>query len=225
MISEGWQILHNTRHSPIEFGKDVIARDPTGQLYAIQLKGNPGSRLTKTQAQDMLPQIIELIDVPVSSIYRRGANERHISVVATNGEIDEEAALLFERAGQRTENPLSPSSGLMLWARGDLLARFRNKLMQVWPTSIEGIRRILEMYAEDGTGSVDPKALSVVLDSSIGRPSDSMKSPEKTAKLTSALLLAEIIKNPWYQADNHYVLFQISVLLSVYCLRYADNYG
>src|SRR6266481_6388018 len=46
LVSEGWSVLHNTRHSPIELGKDVIARDPGGLLHCFQLKGNPGSRVT-----------------------------------------------------------------------------------------------------------------------------------------------------------------------------------
>jgi hypothetical protein len=223
MISEGWHVVHNTRHSPLEFGKDVIARDPAGQLYAIQLKGNPGSRLKKSEAQEMLPQITELLDVPVPAIYRRTAGEKHIAVVATNGEIDEEARVLFESIASRTANPLCPATELCLWARGDLLRRFGDKLLQVWPTTLTGMRRVLELYTSDGTALVDPQRLSEILKASVGRPTSTMKSPEKTSKISAALLLGEIIKAPWYSTENHYVLYQISVLISVYCLRYADT--
>jgi hypothetical protein len=160
MISEGWHVVHNTRHSPLEFGKDIIARDPAGQLYAIQLKGNPGSRLKKSEAQEMLPQITELLDVPVPTIYRRTADEKHIAVVATNGEIDEEARVLFESIASRTTNPLCPATELRLWARGDLLRRFGDKLLQVWPTTLTGMRRVFELYTADGTALVDPQRLS-----------------------------------------------------------------
>jgi len=223
MISEGWRVVHNTRHSPLEFGKDIIARDPSGKLHAIQLKGNPGSRLSKSQAQDMLPQIIELLDVAVPPIYQESSAEKHVAVIATNGEIDEEARVLFEQAALRTNNPLCPASELQLWSRGDLLARFRSKLMQVWPTSLEGMRRVLELFTANGSALVDPVRLSIILDASIGRPASDMKSPEKTSRLSAALLLAEIIKNPWYASKNHYVLFQLSVLISTYCLRYGDT--
>ena len=54
LVSEGWAVLHNTRHSPIEFGKDVIAHNPSGVLHCFQLKGNPGSRVTKSEAAPTL---------------------------------------------------------------------------------------------------------------------------------------------------------------------------
>src|SRR5690349_20618600 len=71
LISEGWVVLHNTRHTSLEFGKDVIARDPGGQLYAIQLKGNPASRLTIGQAQELAPQIREGLITFVPRSYQR----------------------------------------------------------------------------------------------------------------------------------------------------------
>jgi hypothetical protein len=35
LVPEGWSVLHNTRHSPIELGKDVIARAPTVSSIAF----------------------------------------------------------------------------------------------------------------------------------------------------------------------------------------------
>ena len=42
LAARGHQILHSTRHSPLEFGKDVISICPEGQACAFQLKGCPG---------------------------------------------------------------------------------------------------------------------------------------------------------------------------------------
>ena len=99
LVSEGWTVLHNTRHSPIELGKDVIARDPKGFLHCFQLKGNPGSRVTKSEAASLLDQFHELVRLPPGPEFLNYPHENHVAIFVTNGEIDEEARLLFERAG------------------------------------------------------------------------------------------------------------------------------
>jgi len=223
LTAEGWTILHNTRHTALEYGKDVIARDPHGKLVAIQLKGNPGTRLTKSQAQGMLPQVLELLEVPVPETYMLSPNERHTAVIVTNGEVEEESLLEFEKIGQRTNQPISSADKLEVWGRGNLLARFRSKINNVWPTDIDGIRLVLEYHAKNGQSLVDVKDFSELLRLSVGVPSNETNSPEKNAKVASALLLGEIIKSPWYEAENHYALFQISILISIFCLRYCDS--
>jgi hypothetical protein len=80
LVSEGWSVLHNTRHSPIELGKDVIARRPDGVLHCFQLKSNPGSRVTKTEAQGLVPQLTELLELPPARVYRSGPRERHMAL-------------------------------------------------------------------------------------------------------------------------------------------------
>ena len=48
LTGQGLRIVHNTKHTPQEFGKDVIAVSPEGKLVGYQLKGNPGATLTPT---------------------------------------------------------------------------------------------------------------------------------------------------------------------------------
>ena len=49
LVARGHKVIHNTRHAPTEFGKDVITVDPDGRVCAFQLKGNPSTRLTLHQ--------------------------------------------------------------------------------------------------------------------------------------------------------------------------------
>jgi hypothetical protein len=189
----------------------------------MQLKGNPGGRVTKSEAQSLIPQLIELVDIPVPSTFMSHPDERHEAVFVTNGEIDEEARLLIEQLSRRTNAAASPAERLSLWSRGDLLSRIRSNLSSIWPASLEGIRLLLDFQATSGDEIPDVQTLSSVLSASIGRPSATASSPEKTSKLTSCLLLAEVIKAPWRERENHYSLYVISVLASTFCLRYADN--
>ncbi len=171
----------------------------------------------------MLPQVLELLEVPVPETYQLHPDERHAAVIVTNGEVEEESLLEFEKIGLRTQKGSCSADRLMVWGRGELLSRFRNKVSDVWSTDIEGMRLVLETFASDGQSLIDTEALSNLLVHSIGVPTLAMRSPEKDSRISSALLLGEIIKAPWYASENHYVLFQISTMLAIFCLRYADD--
>lgn len=222
LISEGWTVLHNTRHSPIEFGKDVIARSPDGKLCALQLKGNPGSRLTKSEAQSLLPQFLEAMESAIPESYGRRRNERHRTIIVTNGEIDEEARELFDRTAVRVENPLCSSDSVAYWSRGELLARFSAKVQSIWPSTIEGLGEAVRMFSESGLAIPTPSQIIVPLSAAFGMSNSNMKAPEKSSKITSIFLLTEVLKSPWYRTANHYALFQISILATAYALQFAD---
>lgn len=223
LVSEGWAVLHNTRHSPIELGKDVIARDPSGVLHCFQLKGNPGSRVTKTEAQGLLPQLTELVDLSPSLLYRVAPDERHVAVFVTNGEIDEEAQLLLNGVAERTRSPLCPASRLEVVSRGQMLARFVKAAGHVWPTSVEGTRHILNLMAQDGASLPDPKLVAEIFDATAPAPSAKTSQPARSAHLSALLMVAEIIKAPWYGVNNHYALYVLTVLAAVQALRFADQ--
>lgn len=220
LVSEGWTVLHNTRHAPIEFGKDVIARDPSGVLHCFQLKGNPGSRVTKSEAASLLSQFNELLMTAPGPEFRKSADERHVAVFVTNGEIDEEARLLFERAAEICKQPAAMASSYQLWTRGDLLKKL-GPAMRVWPATLDGIRLILNLLAGDGREQPDPQDISRIM-ASLLPPSDA-SSPAKDAALSSMLVVAEIIKARWYESDNHQALHCVTVLAAVAAMPLADT--
>ncbi len=223
LISEGWNVLHNTRHSPIEFGKDVIARDPDGVLHCFQLKGNPNGRVTKTEAQSQLPQVIELIEASLSDAYLSYSRERYVAVWVTNGEIDEEARLLLESAGKRSRIATCPAKKLELWSRGTLTNRFLKSAGTVWPTTLEGTRNILDFLAKDGSEIPNHQDISSILVSCAPPPTSKTNTATKSSRLSALLLLAEILKAPLYSSENHYGLYVVTVLASVQGLRFADS--
>ena len=55
LLAAGYTILHDTSHTALELGKDVIAVSPKGKLIAYQLKGNPSGRLTISHWHDLVP--------------------------------------------------------------------------------------------------------------------------------------------------------------------------
>jgi hypothetical protein len=223
LVSEGWTVLHNTRHSPIELGKDVIARNLAGKLFCFQLKGNPGGRITKTEAQGLLPQVLELIHLPPPRSFRVSDDEKHVAVLVTNGEVDEEARLVFDGAGEQAGKAGVPAESFELWTRGTLLKKLVNKAGTVWPSTITGSRRILELMASTGEETPKPTDVADVLSAAAPPPKDSLTAPAKTAAITSLFLIAEIVKSPWYRTNNHFALYSISVIASTFALLFADS--
>lgn len=219
LVSEGWAVLHNTRHSPIELGKDVIARDPHGVLHCFQLKGNPGSRVTKSEAANLLVQFQELVHLPPGPEFLNDQEEKHVAVFVTNGEIDEEARLLFERAGTACGQPGVAASRYELWSRGKLLAMAK-PAMRVWPAGIEATRLILNLLAGDGCEPPVPADISTIMASLF--PPDGASSPAKTSALSGMLVISEIIKQRWYEKENHQALHAVTVLVCIAALPLAD---
>src|ERR1700691_1839390 len=89
LLTGGYTILHDTSHTALELGKDVLAFSPDRKLLAYQLKGNPGCRLTLSQWQQLIPQINTLVYQPVSHPAVKPGTA-HTPVLVTNGEIHED---------------------------------------------------------------------------------------------------------------------------------------
>ncbi|MCD7059316.1 hypothetical protein [Pelagibacterium xiamenense] len=219
LISLGWSVLHSTRHSALEFGKDVVARNPEGTLYAFQLKGNPGSRLTKTEAQGLVPQIEELNKVPLPSNIR-GGRERHHAVLVTNGEIDEEAQSLFALMAADVGETTAAIS-FKWWGRGELLALFLSTARQVWPTSPKGTRTLLNLMATDGRDLPDLAAFTEVLVETAPVETGKASASLLNSRVSSTLLISEIAKAKWYEEDNHYALYQLTIIATIYASRFV----
>lgn len=221
LISDGWTILHNSRHSPIEYGRDVILRDRSGNLFALQLKGNPGTRLTKRQLQELLPQLRELIIVPLGDTYYKSAKEKATAVLVTNGVVDEEAEREIDLLRQLL--PGSRTSHLEVWSRGQLLDLFIRHARRVWPTSLEGVRSLLELHSQSGDGPPDPILVAKICEDSLR---DAIASKSKKAKLAAIYQLAvliEIMKGPWRARENYWGAYLIGVIGYAYALQLAGT--
>ncbi|USA40929.1 hypothetical protein [Pelagerythrobacter marinus] len=222
LISEGWDVLHNTRHTALEFGKDVIARAPDGTLYAIQLKGNPGTRVSKSEAQSLLGQFREGMISFVPDAYQATKNERHVFVFCTNGEIDEAAMVLFENVAKHCGEPGVAASKVEYWSRGNLLNRFTPQIEKVWPSSPEAMSRVLKVYTHEGRDLPDIQLISASIEEAMKDPYK-MTASRKRAIITASLLFSEILKRPWRESEDHYSMFLISVLAAVRCIPLADR--
>ncbi len=224
LIAQGYTILHNTRHSPLEMGKDVIARDPQGQLVAYQLKGNPGNRLTLRQYRDIQNQIIQLVTQPVS--HPNVQNEVHHSYLVTNGEIDEEAQLAIAQQTEGFRQSGYTEPDVRTISRGQMLT-WANELGQsLWPSELSDINTLLELLIYDGKDffPID-KADSLFKNLLNLSNSDDITNPEIIRRISSCAILTGIILKNFYKEENHFAIFSCWLLYYSYVISTTEKHN
>jgi hypothetical protein len=112
------------------------------------------------------------------------------------------------------------SSSYELWSRGKLLS-MATPAMRVWPASIEATRLILNLLAGDGCEPPVPADISTIMASLL--PPDGASSPARTSALSGMLVISEIIKQRWYEQENHQALHAVTILACIAALPLADT--
>lgn len=218
LSAQGYRVMHSTRHTALEFGKDVIAVDPEGVWCAYQLKGTPGGKLGLTEFRsDIQFQLLQLMSQPIVFPGCRG--EVHRSYLVNNGEYQEE---VIRAVDDLNRIPAIPSK-VTLIARGNLLAWCKEFGAALWPSELEDTKALLELFLSDPKDTLPVEKLSVLLEQILWlreRPEKPISTPEFERRVTSAALLTGIATSPFGEARNHlaiisaWTLFAVSVIAS-----------
>lgn len=216
LIDQGYTVIHSTRHHPLEFGKDVIAKAPDGTIHAFQLKGNPKSRITLSQYRKIHPQLRELVHQTITNPSLPKSN--HKSFLVTNGEIDEDVQIAIDNENSANERDGYPHRKLEIISRGQLLV-WANKLnIRLWPSELEDTKTFLEIITEDGDGPFPTEKLDTLLKELLLLNNEEKK-PTK-AKLNrhikSASLLIALSLKPYSEKNNHWAIINAWTLFSAY---------
>lgn len=224
LIGQGHSLLHSTRHSPIEYGKDIITRAPDGVLCAYQLKGNPGGRLTLTQFRDIYPQLFELVN---QSIVLPGCEPGpHRSYLVTNGEVDEEVQRAIDDHNRKYTSSGHPDRRIELISRGTLLAWAKTLGTSLWPSELGNINILLELLVWDGEDQFPIDKLHDLL-----RPLlllDEDAEPPSTAsvqrRVTSAALLTSVSLRNFSLSSNHVACITAWTFFAGYAIASATRW-
>lgn len=224
LASKNFRVLHSTRHSQIELGKDVLALDEQSKLHAYQLKGNPGARLTKGQFSDIQSQLIELVTQPVV-FPGLPAKAADFTYLVTNGGIDEEASLALVGLNRTLVDRGLSAHGIALYSRGDFLADLRQLGIALWPDALQETKLFLELLSSDGDDILPMDKLDRVLRSILqpDRNSGSVSSSEIVRRTCSAALLTEIAISKFRAKDNHLACIEAWTLCSVAAVSCAEQ--
>lgn len=149
LLSQGYTVIHMTRHSSMEMGKDIIAIDPQGVPCAFQLKSSPSKRITLTQWRDEIsPQVHDLM---LSKIVHPSfpSSTHHRSYLVTNRDLDEEVARAIDDLNRGWEDRGHPEIRLETIVRGQLLKMALDQTSALWPTKLSDVKLLLELFIMD----------------------------------------------------------------------------
>jgi len=211
--------MHSTRHTVLEYGKDVIAVNPDGEWCAYQLKGTPGGKLGLTEFRsEIQPQLIQLMSQPI--VFPGYDGDHHRSFLVNNGEYQEE---VIRAVDDLNRNP-SLTSKVTLIARGDLLDWCKRFGVALWPSELEDTKALLELFLSDPKDTLPIEKLSTLLEQILSlREKDTRKvnSQEFERRVTSAALLTGIATSAFAESENHlaiisaWTLFLVTAIASI----------
>jgi hypothetical protein len=212
LMHAGYRVIHNTSHTSLELGKDVIAESPQGKLVAFQLKGNPGSKLTISQWQDIFPQIRQLVGMPVPSALSAKKGRRHESILVTNGEVDEDvlAAIgVFNEAEEHSQ----PGGKLVVWTRGTVVSLIAAAVATSWPRSLETQKYLLSLLIADPENSIQPEQIQEICQDILQW--DELKRPAAARMIERCIAcwaVASLIAGRYLGYGNYYEAIRVFVI-------------
>jgi hypothetical protein len=222
LLFSGYNVIHNTSHTSLELGKDVIALAPNGEIQAYQLKGNPGGRLTISQWHLLIPQINALVYQPINHP-NIDPQKIHQPFLVTNGEIHEDVAAAIVSYNQRAAASQPPSKPLKTIARGELFKIIVDHAAKLWPADLNLQRQILNILASDGEDVAPQDAYCKLIWSVLGIHDE--KNKFKMERVAAAHLITSIIVQNWQKKNNLFEVVRIYILLYGAVSAYVEKAG
>ena len=224
LSADGHTIIHSTRHSAMELGKDIITINRHGTPCAFQLKTGNISLAKWRSAVN--PQIDDLVYGQIS--HPSVDNSRHhTSYLVTNGNIEEEVSRAIEDRNRAWKNQGLPYC-LKTIVRGQILKKAKNLGIDLWPSELTDIKTLLEMFLESGEGVLPKKKLASLFESTIPlKLLDNGKKPSKkrcARVIASTALLCAIATSSFSNKDNHVAEVEAWVMYISYVFAIAERW-
>ena len=226
LVGEGHTIVHSTRHTPIEFGKDVITIDSSGTPCAFQLKGNPGSRLTLSQFREIKAQLTELVEQPI--VYPGIPPTPHKCFLVTNGEVEEEVQRAIDDMNRSLDRRrFNRNQRLEIVSRGQMLAWAIKHSGDFWPSDFSVHEKLIQMYTVDGRDQPNMELLSSALDAilAVSTKRRNTKKPAFVRSMVAASLFISFSTRNYVRESNHNAVIAAWVSLLGMYTSALDRYG
>ena len=224
LSADGHTIIHSTRHSAMELGKDIITINRHGTPCAFQLK--TGNISLAKWRSEVNPQIDDLVYGQIN--HPSVDNSRHhISYLVTNGNIEEEVSRAIDDRNRTWKDQGLPYC-LKTIVRGQILEKATNLGIDLWPSELTEIKTLLEMFLESGQGVLPKEKLVSLFESTFPlKLADSENEPSKThcrRVIASAAILCAIATSSFSNENNHVAEIEAWVLYLSYVLALAERW-
>ena len=210
LSTEGHTIIHSTRHSAMELGKDIttIAEDGTPCVYQLK-SGNISLSKWRSEVGSQTNDLVwgQINHPSVDS------QKHHRSYLVTNGNIEEEVSRAIDDRNRAWANQGLPSYHLETIVRGELLEKAKRLGTDLWPSELTDIKTLLEMFLESGKGILPKTKLALLLEATFSL--DDEKAPSRShckRMIASAGLLCAIATSSFSNENNHLAEIEAWVL-------------
>jgi len=217
LLSEGYSVIHYSKHTAFEQGKDIIAIDKNGVPCAFQLKSG---NITNTRWRDKVKkEIEELIDYEIvhPSVDQ---NKKHRSYLVTNGELDDTVRLGIDNlnANKWKENPLQ------VITYGELLNKFIELSSNFTPQKVSDYKVFLDLYFSNEEELTDEKKYTDFIKEVLRLNEEGLSKEERKRNIATAVLYTSYIISKFKNKKNHISAIQTLTLLCAYILALAEKY-
>jgi hypothetical protein len=222
LAAKGHTILHSTRHSSLEFGKDVLTIGPDKKVNAYQLKGNPGKRVTLNQFREIQSQLIQLATQP--PIFPGLKIAPFNTFLVTNGYIDEEVQRVIDDLNRSFEATKAIGRPIKVIQRGQFFEWANEFGTSLWPEEIKDVNALLQLLVSDGKEMLPSDLMEKILNSSLLMNENKNSAANIKRHITSTALLVEVCLTNFSKEKNYYALINAWVMFSIYVIGVCEKY-
>lgn len=208
----GYSVIHSTTHGPTEEGKDVIARNSQGTVYAIQLKrGN----INVSDWRSIKPEMEELTELPVNHPSVKPGT-RHVPLLVTTGYIHENVASRI--AGMNRQLAARRFKKLITWTGSELLMSFIEHSGGFLPQPLPDFHRLLGFMIAKGDGPLDKPGFDLLIRSvlPVGRDPRNTNRNTVIRAITASAIIGEYALGAYDRMLNSYAKIEAYVMLFCY---------
>lgn len=223
LIGQGYRIVHNTEHTPLEHGKDVIAVSPDGKVIGFQLKGNPGKSLKPSQFNEIRGQLEQLAtySLGIPGYEKKIPDE---CFLVTNGEIDESVSVELQRLNAALESRGHHPEKIKVITRGTLLSWANSLGLSLWPSEIEDFGNLIKLLNCAGNEIFPAEIFDPLLRHTL-RMNEFINASELRRRITSAAVMTAVALHSFSRRKNHFAEITAWTLFATYTIAACEKNG
>jgi len=223
LTGQGFHVVHNTEHTPLEFGKDVIAVSPDNKLIGYQLKGHPGGTLKPRDFDEIRGQLEQLatLALAIPGFESKVLDECYL---VTNGEIDEAVYHQIQLLNTSLVQRGHPAEKIKTITRGKLLAWAQSLGLSLWPSEMQDFGNLVKLLNYSGDEMFPCQILDPLLCNTL-RFDREVKAADLSRRVTSAAIMTAIALHSFSRLSNHFAEITAWTMFVTYSIAACEKNG
>lgn len=220
---QGFRIVHNTEHTPLEFGKDVIAVSPDNKLVGYQLKGHPGGTMKPYDFDEIRGQLEQLatLALAIPGFEGRVLDE---CFLVTNGEIDEAVSIQIQLLNASLAKRGHPEGKIKTITRGTLMSWAQSMGLSLWPTEMKDFENLVKLLNYNGDEMFPAQILDPLLRNTLSFDME-VKAMELSRRVTSAAVMTAVALHSFSRRRNHFAEITAWAMFITYSIAACEKNG